>query len=62
MKHLDFSFDFSMAFVLLKRALNFFAIIISVLSYYHACEHHDEELNKLLQTLTASDSKSRVLM
>ena len=51
---LDFSFDFSMAFALLKRALNFLTIIISVLSYSHACEPYAAEFDKLLHTLTAS--------
>ena len=31
-----FSFDFSMAFVLIKRALTFFALILCMLSYYQA--------------------------
>jgi len=30
----DFSFDFSMAFSLIKRALTFFALILCMLSYY----------------------------
>ena len=41
---LDLSFDFSMAFTLLKIALTFLAMIILVLSYCHACEAHSVEL------------------
>jgi len=33
-----FSFDFSMAFSLIKRALTFFVMLLSMLSYQHACE------------------------
>ena len=36
----DFSFDFSMAFSLIKRALTFFALIICMLSYRQAWKHY----------------------
>ena len=51
----DFSFNFSMTFALLKRALTFFAMIITVLSYNHACKPHSIEFDKLVCALTASD-------
>ena len=53
----DFSFDFSMAFALLKRVVTFLAMIISVLSCYHACEPHAKAFDKFLRALTASDWK-----
>ena len=56
-----FSFYFSMAFALLKRALTFFAVIIFMLSYCHACESHAKEFDKLLRTLTASNLVGHVL-
>ena len=34
------AFDFSIAFALIKRALTFFALILCMLSYCHACEPH----------------------
>ena len=58
---LNFSFDFSVSFALLKRALTFLAMIISVFSYYHAYEAHCAEFNKFLRALTTSDLKSRGL-
>ena len=50
----DFSFDFSMALSLIKRALIFFALILCMLSYCQACEPHAVEFDKLLRALTAS--------
>jgi len=50
----DFSFDFSMAFSLIKRALTFFALILCMLSYYQAWKPYVEEFDKLLRALTAS--------
>ena len=50
-----FLFDFSMAFPLIKGALIFFALILCMLSYCHACEPHAVEFDKLLRALTASD-------
>ena len=58
---LNFSFDFSMAFAWLMRALTFFTLIIFVLSYYHACEPCAAEFEKLLCALMASTLKERVL-
>jgi len=52
---LDFSFDFSMAFALLNRALTFFAMIILALSSCHACEPHAKKFDKLLRALIMSD-------
>ena len=48
MENFVLSFDFSVAFALLKRALTFFAVIIFMLSYCHACESRAQELDKLL--------------
>jgi len=56
-----FSFDFAMAFTLIKRALTFFALILCMLSFCHACEPHAVEFNKLLRALTMSALDSRVL-
>jgi len=50
-----FSFDFSMAFALLTRALIFLVMFILVLSHDHACEPHVVAFDKLLRALTASD-------
>jgi len=58
---LDFSFDFPVAFSLLKRALIFFVMIILVLSYYHGCEPYAKEFDKLLRAFTTFNPKSRVL-
>ena len=56
-----FSFDFSMAFALLTRALIFLVMFIVVLSQLHACEPHAVEFDKLLRALIASDLRARVL-
>jgi len=57
----DFSFDFSMTFDLLKRALIFFSLILCMLSYLQACEPHAVAFDKLLRALTASDLRSQVV-
>jgi len=57
----DFSFDFSMAFDLLKRALIYFVFILCMLSYLQACEPHAVAFDKLLRALTMSSLSSRVL-
>jgi len=57
----DFSFDFSMAFSLIKRALIYFILILCILSYFQACEPHTVAFDKLLRALTASDWISQVL-
>jgi len=57
----DFSFDFSMVFALIKRVLTYFALILCMLSYCHACETHAMALNKLLHASTASEWAARVL-
>ena len=57
----DFSFDFSMAFGLLKRALTFFVMFIFVLSYSQACELHVAVFDKFLWALMTYDVMSRVL-
>jgi len=57
-----FSFDFSMAFTLIKRALTFFALILCMLSYCHACEPLAVEFNKLLRALTMSSLDTRVII
>jgi len=41
-----FSYDFSMALALLKRALTFFAAIIFMLSYYHAWRLYAKEFDQ----------------
>jgi len=56
-----FSFDFSMAFSLIKRALIFFALILCMIFYCQACEPHAKESDKLLSALTASEWRARVL-
>ena len=56
-----FSFDFSMAFSLIKRALIFFVLILCMLSYCHACEAHAVAFDKLLRALTTSALNSQVL-
>ena len=56
-----FCFDFSMAVSLIKGALIFFALILFMLSHYHACEPHDSALDKLLRALTASNLDSRIV-
>jgi len=48
-------FHFSIAFTLVKRALNLFAVIIYVLSHSQAWKHFAEEFDKLLRALTASE-------
>jgi len=56
-----FSFDFSIACTLIKRALTFIALILCMLSYCHACEPHAVEFDKLLRALTMSALDSQVL-
>ena len=56
-----FSFDFSMAFTLINRALAFFALILFMLSYYHAYEPHAMGFDKLLRALTLSALNNQVL-
>ena len=57
----DFSFDFSVAFDLLKRALIFFSLILCMLSFLQACEPHAVAFNKLMRALTMSDLRSRIV-
>jgi len=57
----DFSFDFSMAFGLLKRALTSFVMLIFILSYSQACEPNALVSDKLLQALIMYDLVSQVL-
>jgi len=57
----DFSFDFSMAFGLSKRALACFIISIFMLSYSQAYEPHAAVFNKLLLAFTTSDLAGHVL-
>ena len=56
-----FSFDFSRAFALIKRALIFFALILCMLSYLQAWTPFAEKFDKLLRALTVSALNSRVL-
>ena len=49
-----FSFDLSLDFALIKRALTFFALILCMLSYGQAWKLFTEEFDKLLLALTAS--------
>ena len=56
-----FSFDFSMVFALLMRALIFLVMFIIVLSQHYACESHAVEFDKLLRALMASDLNCWVL-
>jgi len=56
----DFTFDFSIVFGFIKRALTFFVIFVSMLSYSQACKPHAIVFDKLLQALTMSDLMSRV--
>ena len=56
-----FSFDFSMAFTLIKRALTFYTLILCMLSYCQAWKPFAEEFDKLLRALTMSALNSRVL-
>ena len=53
-----FSFYFYMAFTLIKRALIFFVMLFSVLSYHNACEPHAVEFDKFLHALTMSDLRA----
>jgi len=57
----NLSFDFSIAFAILKIALTFFVMFIIMLSYSQACEPHVVVFNKLLQALTMSKFVGRVL-
>ena len=57
-----FSFKFSMAFALIKRALSFFALILCMLSYCQAWKPYAEEFEKLLlRVLTVYALNSWVL-
>jgi len=49
-----FSFDFSIASGLLKRALTFFAMIIFMRSYCHDLKLYVEDFDKLLHALAVS--------
>jgi len=57
----NFSFDFSMAFGLLRGALTVFVMFIFILFYSQACEPHDAVFNKLLRALITSDLVGHVL-
>jgi len=54
----DFSFDFSMAFGLLKIGLTFVAMFFFIFSYSQAYGAHARVFDKLLQALRASDLMS----
>jgi len=56
-----FSFDFSMLFALIKRALTSFALILFMFSYCNACEPHALEFDKLLSALMTSALNNWVL-
>jgi len=57
-----FSFDFSIAFALIKRELTLFALIFCMLSYCQAWKSYAEEFDKLLlRALTVFSFNSRVL-
>ena len=57
----DFSFDFSMAFSLVNRALIYFILILCMFSHCQACEPHAEEFDKLLRALSMYDLNGQVL-
>jgi len=56
-----FSFDFSMAFSLMNRALTFFVLVLCVLSFYQAWKPFAEEFDKLLRALIAFECQAWVL-
>jgi len=56
-----FSFDFSMAFALLTRALIFLVMFIVVHSQHHAYKPHTVEFDKLLRALIASYLRAQVV-
>ena len=56
-----FSFDFSLAFTLIQRALTFFALVLCILSYSQTWKPFAEEFDKFLRALTASALNNRVL-
>jgi len=56
-----FSFDFSMAFALLTRALIFLIMFIVKLSQHHTSEPHTVEFDKFLRALTASNLRAWVV-
>jgi len=58
----DLSFDFSLAFTLIKRALIFLTLILCMLSYCQTWKPFAEEFNKLLCALTTSEWRARVLI
>ena len=57
----SFSYDFSMAFDFLKRALIYFVFILCMLSYLQACEPHVMAFDMLKRALTMSSLSSRVV-
>ena len=57
----SFSYDFSMVFIFIKRALIYFVFILCMLFYLQACEPHAVAFDKLLKALTVSYLKSRVV-
>ena len=57
----SFSYDFSMVFIFIKRALFYFVYILCMLSYLPACEPHAMAFDKLLRALMMSSLSSRVL-
>jgi len=56
-----FSFDFSMAFTLIKRALTFYTLILCMLSYCQAWKPFAEEFDNVMRALMVSTLNSRVL-
>jgi len=57
----SFSYDFSMVFIFIKRALIYFVFILCMLSYLRACEPHAMAFDKLLRALTVSDLRIGVM-
>jgi len=51
----DFSFDFSIVFDLMRRALTFFNVLILTLCHYHAYKSYAVAFDKLLRALVASN-------
>jgi len=57
----DFSFDFSLVFTLLKRALTLFSVFIFVLSHSQVWKPFVEEFDRRLHALTMLAQNSQVL-
>jgi len=57
----SFSYDFSMVFIFIKRALIYFVFILCMLSYLQAWKPFAEEFDKLKRALTMSSLSSWVL-